>query len=114
MMFVHTVAMACFHLLSYILLFCIISGRSTSASVSLDDFLPFGPENGDSQLRKDNDDQQPLYFPNSQLLPFYGKKYELLSVSYKIRVLYLNNNYSSMPCNCTVGEYKWLVGGPCR
>ena len=86
MMFVHMVVMAFFHLLSYILLHCIISGRSTSASVSLLDFFPFGLEAVDSQLLDGSDDKQPLYFPNSQLLPFYGKKYELLFVSYSYKI----------------------------
>ena len=77
--------MAYFHLLYYLFLLCIINGRrSISASAfMLSGFFPFGAdrETGDSQLLDDNDDKQPLYFPDSQLFPFYGKKYQLLSVS---------------------------------
>ena len=79
-MIFHAVVMACFH---YLLLAYVINGR-ISATTSIGDFFPFGPDRnvGDSQLLDDNDDDQPLYFPDSQMFPFFGKKYQLLFVSY--------------------------------
>ena len=73
----------------------------------LSGFFPFGTDQeiGDSQLLDDNDDKQPLYFPDSQLFPFYGEKYQLLSVL---------SFHSSVQCNYAVGEHKWDTGTPCQ
>ena len=58
----------------------------------LSGFFPFGTdqETGDSELLDDNDDKQPLYFPDSQLFQFYGKKYQLLYVSIETFISFLH------------------------
>ena len=80
----------------------------------LSGFFPFGTdqETGDSELLDDNGDKQPLYFPDSQLFQFYGKKYQLLYVS--IETQFISFLHAMQLASYAVGEHKWDTGTPCQ
>ena len=71
---------ACFAEMPVLLIIlCLIYGEPQASALSIDDFFPFGPANGDSQLPGGDDEVSSEPFPGS--FQFFGKSYSFFGVS---------------------------------